>query len=578
MTSSKLLNKDEQKQHAEAMKLYIQLVLGSVMLNPHVDENSEYFKRFSGWVASQRKVWKTQNVLLAAIYHKEHSRNFHGPFLQTQEGFILSDNMFPWAVFGCHVLLDYCTDAAEVIKFLQRVGFQTPPQEAIQAILDWSSYQMRMKLRPQKQLFFNRIFSILTSNKPGFFEVGRSQYIKETWKNVYEHHTGHSGLNKMKDKGGIVFFALVCLEKNLYSVLYMDAMTEAVEFSRTFNTNPDFENEKNFKSMSCEVTIRISSFLTEYGDPSFMVLLNPLSHWLNQVLDMAVRKLEVPCDTQFVAPVKKNDSNPLVFKRVKPFLSMIAKFMDNKDNQNSPSYSDFKTKSTSWRVTSAKNIHKVQHQLFSRHPKTNVKKAKKLLVRKIPCLEFVSTDAATLRLLTAKPPKSLQSVKEDPKVRKVLESAPQFADMIKTIDMFSLSSQKEYITILVDPLSKKMLLYLFEAYEIFKRGESLDRDKTIRYVDNFVNRDMGDNWESKGVEFFKGGGFEPAEPLKQKLGAARGEKESAGGGWKENPKKKSTLYPHLLPTPDTSPKRPSDIAAEIKAACKRFIETPTEPQ
>ncbi|KAG5356067.1 hypothetical protein CJU89_5788 [Yarrowia sp. B02] len=494
------------------MELFVQRVLGSVTLNEHVDEMGEYLHSFSGWVARQRKLWAAQKVVPAAIYNSRHKDKKTEPLLKTQNGIVLSDNMLPWAVFGCHVILNYSTDVLEVVNWLQQAGFELPSVEVVEEILAWSSYPVRLGMSRDEKDFASNVYSLLGSSEPGFFPYCKSGYIKQTWKALYEHHFQLDKFNALKGEAGVVFFGLFRIEKNVYSVFYMDAMTEAVEFSNLITTYRDFSDPKEFDRMSQDVCACLCAFLKKHGYPKFMVLINPLSNWLYYVLSRAIKNVWIPCDTQFVAPQQKSDTEFLVCKNVEPFLSVIAFFLDNRDIQTTPPFKYFKSPDSSWRLTFATNIHWAQNQIFPKFPRTlSDELSKRLLVREIPSLEYMEADPVTFRLLKTKSPKRFRGP-EAPVIRQELKNAAEFDDLIRKAERFTLSLGHQYAKIIVDTLSKKMLVYLFQVNDVLKKGESLDLTKSMDSLEAAF-ASLEPCWEYKGVELQKAGNFGPAEPF-----------------------------------------------------------------
>lgn len=501
------------------MELFVQQVLGTVSLNDHVDEMHEYYRCFSGWVARQRKNWMAHNVLPAAIYHvkirQQKTKGDRIHLLETPEGLAVSDNLLPWLVFGCHVLLDYSTDVKVISKFLSRAGFQLLPDDLIADIVAWSSYPARLTMAAGEQEFCSRVFSLLESSGPDFFPYCKSGYIKHTWQLLYNHHLRTPSLNNLVDQAGIVYFGLVRIEKSIYSVVFMDAMTEAVEFSDLITTHRDFKNPREFDRMSQEVSDCICAFLKKYGHPRFLVLVNPLSNWLYYVLSRAVKHLWVPTHTEFVAPVQKSDTEPLVLQKVEPFLSVIAYVLYNRDISEIPPFKHLKSEDSSWRLTFATNIHWAQNQVFSYHPKTlSDMLSPRLIVAEIPGLNLVKADPITFRMLKTKPPKRFNcgDCPLSSATRLDKASSEVFQELMKKSEQFSLSAGQKHANILIDNVTEKVLVYLYELREAEKQG--VYDVATVMRQSKLTFQSMNEDdlfWISHGVEIMKNGSFGPAE-------------------------------------------------------------------
>lgn len=511
--------------HSHTMELFVQQVLGAVSLNDHVDEMHEYYRCFSAWVARQRRQWTTHNVLPAAIYHdrlRQHKKTMKREkyLLESRDDdtkLAISDNLLPWLVFGCHVLLDYSTDVHAVSQFLSRAGFQTLPDELISDILTWSTYPARLlAMSDEEREFCSHVFSLLESSEPGFFPYCKSGYIKQTWEVLYQHHLSSPRLNSILDEPGIVFFGLVRLEKNVYSVVYMDSMTEAVEFSDLITTYRDFRKPREFDRMSRDVAACICAFLAKYGHPRYMVLVNPLSNWLYYVLSRAVANIWIPTHTEFVAPVQKSDSQRLVLKNVEPFLSVVANVLDQRDISEIPPFKYLKSADSSWKLTFATNIHWAQNQIFSHHPKIMIGDSSpppKLIVATIPGLELVESDSTTFRMLKTKPPKRFECGDCPLSSESQLENAHLFRDLVKRGEQFSLGSGRVHANILIDTVSEKALTYLWQLKEAEKSGDDDDVEAILRQSKQYHKSLNEDDlfWMSHGVEINSQGVFGHAE-------------------------------------------------------------------
>lgn len=500
------------------MELFVQQVLGAVSLNDHVDEMHEYYRCFSGWVARQRKTWTAHKVVPAAIYHdkirqhkKTQGERMH--LVESSEGLLLiSDNLLPWLVFGCHVLLDYSTDVKVVSEFMSRAGFETPPDHVISDILAWSTYPTRLAMSGEEQRFCSSVYALLNSSEQGYFPYCKSGYIKLTWEALYQQHLGSPRLNSMLDQAGIVFFGLVRIEKNIYSVVYMDAMTEAVEFSDLITTYRDFRNPREFVRMARDVTACICAFLNKYGHPRYMVLVNPLSNWLYYVLSRAIDKLWIPTHTEFVAPVQTSDTERLVLKKAEPFLSVVAYVLDQRDISEIPPFKYLKSEDSSWRLTFATNIHWAQNQILSHHPKTlrDDGTSPKLIVASIPGLELVEADPITFRMLKTKPPKRFKCGDCPLSSESQIEDVEVFQDLIKKGEQFSLGSALDYASILVDGVTEKVLTYLWQLKKQEKQDEGSCDVRAVLNLSKQVHQSLNEDdlfWISHGVEINKNGVF-----------------------------------------------------------------------
>lgn len=509
----------------------MQQVLGAVSLNDHVDEMREYYRCFSAWVAQKRKQWTKHNVLPAAIYHdrlRQHKKTMKKEkeekhLLESRDDetrLAISDNLLPWLVFGCHVLLDYSTDVKAVSQFMSRAGFQTLPDELISDILSWSTYPARLGMSDEEQRFCSNVFSLLESSDPGFFPYCKSGYIKQTWEVLYQHHLESPRLNSMLDEPGIVFFGLVRLEKNVYSVVYMDSMTQAVEFSDLITTYRDFRNPREFDRMSRDVSACICAYLAKYGHPRFMVLVNPLSNWLYYVLSRAVANIWIPTHTEFVAPVQKSNTETgcLVLQKVEPFLSVVAYVLDQRDISQIPPFKYLKSEDSSWKLTFATNIHWAQNPVFSHHPKilSEDSSPPKLIVATIPGLEMIESDSITFRMLKTKPPKRFDCGDCPLSSENQLENAHLFQDLLKRERQFSLSSGQAHANILIDTVSEQALTYLWELKEA-EKGSAVGDDNDVFAIlrhSKQAHKALNEDdlfWISHGVEINKKGVFGPAD-------------------------------------------------------------------
>lgn len=508
------------------MDVFLQTLLGSVMLNRHVDEDSSYYEFFSGWIARSQRKW---GVLTTREYQNAVGRSEE--YLLTTTGdsqrklqLNISDRSLPWLVLSCHVLLGFTTDAAQISELLVFCGFRKVSEQVIQSIVEWSTYPLRLGMSDASQEYSLESFQTLQKaltrkKKTESVRWRRLGYPKLMWKKIYQHHLSTRGLNSMSNTAGIVFYGLISLGDDLYAVFFIDAVTEALQFSRQYRAGDATE----LAQLTADA---IASYMKEYGNPKYLVLLNPLRGWLHSVMVKALGMLTEPSACQFIAPRQLTTNTKTTPTKVEGLLASIQLMLQDESlMKDYPPFNMIKSNG-SWPSVFVENLHWSQNQLSSTHPSGEAQLidndpgfgfGKELKVVDLSSLETDDISDGSFELLKCKAPGGDQE-KEDTldfpaQSDKSLDA--DFAALMKRSGEFNILPGRDYQPAPIDYISRKMILHIWQCFKLQKtvagsgQGRSIDFDDMVHVLsrghDVYKVISADDTlWQPKGVELVRG--------------------------------------------------------------------------
>lgn len=508
------------------MDVFLQTLLGSVMLNQHVDEDSSYYGYFSGWISRSQNKWgvittreyqnavgRSEEYLLTTTGDSERKLQFH-----------VSDRSLPWLVLSCHVLLGFTTNATQISELLVFCGFRRVSEEVIRSIVEWSTYPARLGMTSTSQKYCSESFKALqkaetrkkTTESISWRRLG---YPKLMWNTIYQHHLSTPGLNSMSSTAGIVFYGLISLDDDIYAMLFIDAVTEALQFSRQYRAG-------NATELAHGTADAITTYMKEYGHPKYFVLLNPLRGWFHQVMVKALSVLTEPSACQFIAPRQLTASTKISPTKVEDILASIHLMLGDETRfRQSPPFSLIKSNG-SWPSVFADNLRWAQQQPSSTHPSGEAQLlendpdfgfGKELKVVDLPSLETGDISDGSFEVLNCRAPGGDKEHGDT----LVLPEEPDeslnddFAALMKRSGEFNLQPREDHQAAPVDYISRKMILHIWHCFKLRKPTAGNGQDHLIDFEDMVHVLSRGHDvykvinveealWQPKGVELVRG--------------------------------------------------------------------------
>ncbi|AOW07844.1 YALI0F28633p [Yarrowia lipolytica CLIB122] len=508
------------------MDIFLQTLLGSVMLNQHVDEESSYYEFFSGWISRNQHKWgvMTTRAYQNAVGRSEEYLLTTHRRTEKKLQLEISERSLPWLVLASHVLLGFTTDAAQISELMVFCGFRRVHEKVIKSIVEWSTYPSRLNMGDTSQEYTITAFENLQkafSEGDGSESIGwrRLGYQKLMWKTIYQHHLSTPDLNPMFNTAGIIFYGLISLDDDRYAVLFIDAVTEALQFSRQFSANNEIE-------LAQHIADTIAAYMKEYGHPWYFILLNPLRGWLHSTMSKALGMLTEPSACQFIAPRQLTANLKLVPTKVEALLSSIQQMLqDESIMKEYPPFSLVEYDGP-WPLVFVENLHWSQHQLSSTHPnvfeqvsKNNpeLKFAKELRVVDLPSLETGEISHDSFELLKCQAPSGVgqnEGITDNAGLQDELLDR-NFASLMKRSNEFNIVPGRDYQTSPVDYISRKMVLHIWQCFKLREtmatNGQTrmLDFDDLVHVLSRghdvykVINHEEA-LWQSKGVEIAHG--------------------------------------------------------------------------
>lgn len=510
------------------MDVFLQTLLGSVMLNQHVEGDS-YYKYFSGWISRSQHKW---GVMTTREYQNAVGRSEE--YLLTTTGdserkvqLNISDRSLPWLVLSCHVLLGFTSNAAQISELLVFCGFRRVSEEVIQSIVEWSTYPARLGLTSTCQNFCLKAFEELqkahANMEPNeeeslYISWRKVGYPLFMWKTIFDHHLSTPGLNSMSNTAGIVFYALVWLDDDLYAVLFIDAVTEALQFSRRYRGD-------DATKMANRTADAIAAYMDMYGHPKYFVLLNPLRGWLHRIMVKALSALTVLSACKFIAPRQLTANTKISPTMVENLLASIQLLLRDESLMKGVPPFNLLNSDDSWPSVFAEHMHWTQNMLSSTHPSGLAQKfqndpdfgyGKELKVVDLPSLETGEISARSFELLNCRAPEG----KKERGDTLVLPEEPNedlnedFAALMKRSGEFNLRSGKDCQAAPVDYISRKMILHIWQCFMHRKTTAGNGQDRQIDFEDMVHVLSRGHDvykvigveearWQPKGVELVR---------------------------------------------------------------------------
>ncbi|KAG5363052.1 hypothetical protein CJU89_2196 [Yarrowia sp. B02] len=510
------------------MDIFLQTLLGSVKLNQHADEESSYYEFFSGWISRQRGKW---GVMTTKQYRKAVERTEEYLLTSRENGklqLMVSEASLPWLVLSCHVLLGFSTDTTQISELLTFCGFTTVSEDVIRSIVEWSTYPPRLLLEDPGIEFALSTFRTLqkaaakgkTSESIQWRRLG---YQKLAWSTVYEHHLNTPGLIPMSKSAGIVFYALFSLRDDTYVLVFIDAVTEALQMTRQFRADDETDLAQN-------ICIVISTYMDKYGHPKYFVLLNPLRKWLHKAVSTALSMLSKPSTSQFVAPLQVTADLDLTPAMTEPMLSSLYTMLQNEEMLKDYPPFNLIQHDSPWPSVFVENLHLTQFQLSCHHPNgeeqafqndPNFQFAKELQVVNLPSLETDKISTETFELLKCRPTaegEKSEEISEHLLLQKGEEEVnADFATLLERSRECNIMPGREYPIASIDFVSRKMILHIWQCFKLRETKASngqerrLDFDEIVHVLSRghdvykVINSDEI-LWQSRGVEVTRGEG------------------------------------------------------------------------